>query len=189
MEQLPREVTRILEEWTSGNDEALARLMPLVFDELRTIARRYLDREARNHTLQPTALVHEVYLRLKGRHTVSWRNRAQFFGFSAQLMRRVLVDHARSQLAGKRGGGSARVSLDERIDLVDDRHDVDLVALDDALKALAVLNMRQSQIVEMRFFAGLTYEEIGEVLDVSRSTVKREWNVARLWLYRELAPD
>lgn len=185
MDELPHDVTRILQRWTNGDGQALGQLMPLVFDDLRGIARRYLDRESNLHTLQPTALVNEVYLRLEGRRSVSWQNRAQFFGFSAQLMRRILVDHARTQRAGKRGGGTPRVPLDENLGLPISK-DLDLVALDDALKDLARLDPRQSRIVELRFFTGLTNEEVADVLGISLTTVKREWRLARFWLFREL---
>ena len=187
MEELPPKVTAILHDWTSGDPDALAKLMPLVFDELRVIARSFLDREARNHTLQPTALVNEVYLRLEGRRSVRWSNRAQFFGFSAQLMRRILCDHARSHRTSKRGSGVPNISLDERIE-VPIPQDLDLVALDDALKDLTALDPRQGKIVELRFFAGLTYAEIAETLDISTSTVKRELRLARFWLKRALGP-
>ncbi len=185
MHELPSQVTQILQSWTAGDPEALGRLMPLVFDDLRLIARRFMDRESKAHTLQPTALVNEVYLRLKGRRTVRWQNRAQFFGFSAQLMRRILVDHARGLQAGKRGGGAGKISLDE-CSAVSEMKPDDLVALDDALKDLAKLDPRQCQIVELRFFAGLTNEQTAEALEISATTVKREWRLARFWLYREL---
>ena len=186
MHELPSQVTQILHRWTAGDPQALGKLMPLVFDDLRLIARRFMDRESKNHTLQPTALVNEVYLRLKGRRTVRWENRAQFFGFSAQLMRRILVDHARGLQTGKRGGGAPKVSLDD-CDAASEMKPDDLVALDDALQALAGLDPRQCQIVEMRFFAGLTNSETAEALDISATTVKREWRLARYWLYRELS--
>ena len=182
---LPPSVTAILQDWTTGDQDALTKLMPLVFDELRVIARSFLDREVRNHTLQPTALVNEVYLRLEGRRSVKWQNRGQFFGFSAQLMRRILVDHARRNRTTKRGGGAPRIQLDDRLELPIPQ-DLDLVALDDALQDLAKLDTRQSQIVELHFFAGLTYAEMAETLGISASTVKRELKLARLWLRREL---
>ncbi|RMH16365.1 MAG: sigma-70 family RNA polymerase sigma factor [Acidobacteria bacterium] len=185
MSQPPHDVTAVLRDWTDGDPEALGRLMPLVFDELRTIARRYLDRESPNHTLQPTALVNEVYLKLVGRRRVTWENRAQFFGFAAELMRRILVDHARGLRASKRGGGAPRISLEAGVDVAF-RQDVDVVALDDALKDLAALDPRQAKIVELRFFTGLTNEEVAAALGISLTTVKREWRTARLWLYREL---
>ncbi len=185
MHELPSQVTQILQNWTAGDPEALGRLMPLVFDDLRLIARRFMERESKAHTLQPTALVNEVYLRLKGRRTVRWQNRAQFFGFSAQLMRRILVDHARGLQTGKRGGGVGKISLDECAAESEMKPD-DLVALDDALQDLAKLDLRQCHIVELRFFAGLTNEETAEALGVSATTVKREWRLARFWLYREL---
>jgi RNA polymerase sigma factor (TIGR02999 family) len=182
------EITELLHDWGDGDREALERLMPLVFDELRRIANGYFIREGRGHTLQPTALVNEVYLRLLGRRTVQWQNRAHFFGFAAELMRRILVDHARSHQTAKRGQGAAKISLEEGLAAPKEK-EVDLVVLDDALKALAEVDPRQSRIVELRFFAGLTNDEIAEVLDVSPTTVKREWRTAKLWLLREIKRD
>ncbi|MEM8960757.1 MAG: sigma-70 family RNA polymerase sigma factor [Acidobacteriota bacterium] len=180
------DITKLLHDWTDGDAEALDDLMALVFEELRTIASRSLNRESRAHTLQPTALVNEVYLKLVDRRSVDWQNRAQFFGFAAELMRRILVDHARARKTSKRGGDVRKISLDaSSLDIADHR-DLDLVALDDALKALAELDERQSRVVEMRFFAGLKHEEIAQVLGVSPTTVKREWQTARLWLRRAL---
>lgn len=178
------DVTGLLVDWSRGDDEALERLMPLVVDELRHLARSHFRREPDGHTLQPTALVNEVYLRLTDQRQVQWDNRSQFFAFAATLMRRVLVDHAKARRTAKRGGHVRKVSLQEVIGLAEPE-DVDLLALDDALSTLAEIDPRQSRIVELRFFAGLTHEEIAEVLEVSVSTVKREWRTARLWLYRE----
>jgi len=182
------EITDLLHDWSDGETGALEKLMPLVFEELRRIAAGYFSRESEGHTLQPTALVNEVYLRLTDRRTVQWKNRAQFFAFAAQLMRRILVDHARSHKTAKRGKGMPKISLDESL-APPDQPDVDLVALDDALKALAEIDPRQARVVELRFFAGLTNDEIAEVLDISPTTVKREWSTARLWLLREMKPD
>lgn len=179
------EVTQLLERWSAGESEALAELMPLVLDDLREIAAKCLARESPGHTLQPTALVNEVYLRLVGRRTVSWRNKAQFFGFLAGMMRRILVDHARNRQTAKRGSGAVRISLDETIRLPE-ADDPDLLALDDALTSLAEVDPRQSRIVELRYFAGLTIDEIAEVEGISPTTVKREWTTAKLWLFREL---
>ncbi|NJL28768.1 MAG: sigma-70 family RNA polymerase sigma factor [Thermoanaerobaculia bacterium] len=184
----PQEVTQLLLDWSEGDPKALAKLMPLVCDELRTLARRYLNREALGHTLQPTALVNEVYLRLHGRKRVQWKNRAHFFGFAAQTMRRILVDHARSQKTSKRGEGGHALPLDEAIDLAAHQQ-TDLVALDEALKILTEMDPRQAQIVDLRFFVGLTVEECAAVLGIGTATVKREWQLARLWLLREISGD
>ncbi|MGZ5003002.1 MAG: sigma-70 family RNA polymerase sigma factor [Chthoniobacterales bacterium] len=182
----PREaVTRMLIDWSGGDREAPARLMPLVYEELRQLARQYLQRERPDHTLQATGLVHEAYLRLVDQSTTTWQNRAHFFGVAAQIMRRILVDYARAHRAEKRGGGWDKLALDEASTPLPERG-VDLIALDDALKDLLVLDPRQSQIVELRFFGGLTNEEIGEVLDVSPTTVKRDWRMAKAWLRREI---
>lgn len=185
----PREeVTRILVNWTEGNPEAAARLMPIVYDELRQLARQYLQRERPDHTLQATGLVHEAYLRLVDQGTTTWQNRAHFFGVAAQVMRRILVDYARTHRAEKRGGNWDKLSFEEALAPSDERS-VDLVALDDALKDLQTLDPRQSQIVELRFFGGLTNEEVGEVLQVSPRTVKREWRIAKAWLRRAIVPE
>jgi len=182
------DVTRVLHEWSDGSEEALAELIPLVFDELHKIARQYLRRESEAHTLQPTALVNELYLRLRDRRQVQWKNRLQFFGFSASLMRKILVDHARSHNAVKRGSGARKIYLDEALDVAERRH-IDLVRLDDALVDLARFDDRQSRIVELRFFAGLSIEEVSTLLELSSTTIKREWKIARMWLFRELKRD
>lgn len=179
------EITQLLLDWSEGDLEAREKLMPLVYEELRRIARGYFSREAKDHTLQPTALVNEVYMRLVDRRKVQWKNRSHFFGWVAEMMRRILVDHARARQTVKRGGGVAKVSLDESFGLGEEK-DLDLVVLDDALQALAEVDPRQSRIVELRFFAGLTNEEIAEVVGVSTTTVKRDWRTARLWLLREV---
>lgn len=181
------EITDLLDRWSGGEQDALARLMPLILEDLRHIAGKYLAQESSGHTLQPTALVNEVYLRLKGRRSVSWRNRAQFFAFVAGMMRRILVDHARLRQTLKRGSGAVRISLDESIRLPSDARAPDLLALDDALKGLAAVDPRQSRIVEMRYFTGLSVDEIAAVEEISPTTVKREWRTAKLWLYRQLA--
>ena len=165
---------------------ALDELMPLVYGELRRLARSYLRRERPDHTLQPTALVHEAYLRLIDQRRASWQNRSQFFGIAAQMMRRILVDHARLRQAGKRGDGNYRVSLDQA-DLVADQQAVDLLGLDDALNRLVTFSLQQSRIVELRYFGGLTIAETAALLGVSHATVEREWSVARAWLRRELS--
>ncbi|MBA3607395.1 MAG: sigma-70 family RNA polymerase sigma factor [Chthoniobacterales bacterium] len=182
----PREqATRLLIEWSEGDSEAANRLIPLVYDELRQLARSYLRRERPDHTLQATGLVHEAYLRLVDQTVTSWQNRAQFFGVAACVMRRVLVDHARRHRAEKRGGNWEKVEFDDALAAGLPRS-LDLVALDDALQELARVDPRQSQVVELRFFGGLTTEEAGEVLEVSPRTIKREWRRARAWLYREM---
>ena len=184
MPQSASEVSELLDAWSGGNPQALSHLMPLVVDDLRQVAARYLSGEGPGHTLQPTALVNEVFLRLAGRRTVHWRNRAQFFAVAAEIMRRILVDHARRRRTERHGSGLVRVPLDDAIPLAED--DIDVVALDEALQHLETLDPRQAKIVELRYFAGLTIEETAEILDVSPMTVKREWKTARLWLFREL---
>lgn len=181
----PKDVTQLLLDWRDGNKEALDKLIPLVYDELRRLADHYLRRERPDHTLQATALVHEAYFRLVDQRNVDWQNRAQFFGIAAGLMRRILLEHARSHRAAKRGGDKQKLSLDEAMGLSKER-DVDLVALDEALDLLAALDPRQSRIVELRFFGGLTIEETAEVLGVSPITVHREWRVTKAWLLREI---
>ena len=179
------EVTGLLGEWRRGNREALERLIPIVYAELREIADRYLRRERGGHTLQPTALVHEAWIRLADQNA-PFQNRAHFFGVAAEIMRRLLVDHARRKQAEKRGGAAETIRLEDGMDFPESR-DLDLVALDDALRALAQFDERQSRIVELRFFAGLDIDETAEALGISPATVKREWRVARAWLLRELA--
>ncbi len=179
------EITELLDAWSDGDPEALDRLMSQVVDELRGIARRFMAIEAPDHTLQPTALVNEVYLRLAGRRSVQWENRAQFFRFMADLMRRILVDHARRRKSAKRGSDAIMLSLDQMSGLPQ-QGDTDLVALDDALKDLAVIDPRQSRIIELRYFAGLSVEATAEALGIGTTTVKREWRTARLWLRRQI---
>jgi RNA polymerase sigma factor (TIGR02999 family) len=183
-----QQVTRVLIDWSAGDGDAPNRLMPLVYEELRQLAHHYLQRERADHTLQATGLVHEAYLRLVDQKTTTWENRAHFFGVAARVMRRVLVDYARSRGADKRGGQWDKLVLEES-SAPSSQRTVDLVALDDALKDLGTFDLRQSQIVEMRFFGGLTNEEIGEVLKVSPRTVKREWRLAKAWLRREILTD
>jgi RNA polymerase sigma factor (TIGR02999 family) len=182
----PEAVTQLLVEWQRGSQKALDRLIPLVYDELRAIAGRYLSHESASHTLQSTALVHEAYVRLIGQRSVQWQNRAHFFGIAAQMMRRILVDHARRQHRDKRGGNAPKLSLDEAMGAAVPEPPFDLIALDDALTALALVDSRGARIIELRFFSGLTIEETAEVLDISAGTVKREWSAARAWLYREV---
>jgi RNA polymerase sigma-70 factor (ECF subfamily) len=181
----PSEVTQLLKDWSGGDPEALDRLIPIVYAELRAIAARYLRRERRDHTLQPTALVNEAYLRLIDQKQVQWQNRAHFIGVAAQMMRRILVDHAKSHNRAKRGGGAQRVSLDEAMAVSDERA-TDLLELDSALTALATFDDRKSRVVEMRYFGGLTVEETAEVLKVSEMTVAREWKLAKAWLYTHI---
>lgn len=179
------DLTRLLLEWKQGDERALETLFPLVYGELRRIAAGFLRRERSDHTLQSTALVHEAYLKLLG-HEHGWEGRAHFFGLAAQAMRRILVDHARSRRAGKRGGPAIRVELQDNIAAIDTSGNHDLLALDEALDALAKLDERQCRVVEMRYFAGLTIEETAEALGLSAPTVKRDWLTARLFLARHL---
>ena len=178
-------VSKLLLNWGQGDQGAREALIPLVYDELRRLARRYLRRERRDHTLQSAALVNEAYLRLIRQEHPQWQNRAHFFGVAAQLMRHILVDHARNRAAAKRGAGAPRLTLDPDIALPQER-DVNLIALDDALNQLAALDPQQSRLVELRFFGGLSIEETSVVLGVSPATVKREWATARAWLQREM---
>jgi RNA polymerase sigma factor (TIGR02999 family) len=178
-------LTRLLKAWSSGDEEALAQLTPLVYDELHRAARRYMARERTGHLLQTTALVNEVYLRLVDCAQIDWRDRAHFFAVSAQLMRRILVDFAREREVRKRGGGVRHISLDEAPALCKES-DPDLVALDDALTALAVIDERKSKTVELRFFGGLDIDETAAVLKVSSKTVTRDWTMAKAWLLREM---
>jgi RNA polymerase sigma factor (TIGR02999 family) len=182
----PEQVTALLLAWNQGDETALEKLMPLVYDELRRLAHRYMSGESAGHTLQTTALVNEAYLRLIEARNVDWQNRAQFFAISAQLMRRVLVDFVRARGYQKRGGGAAHVSLSEALEVSLERG-TELIALDDALTALAALDPRAGRVVELRFFGGLSVEETAEVLKVSPKTVKRDWNWAKAWLARELS--
>jgi len=178
-------VTELLIEWSHGDRGALDRLMPLVYEELRNVARHHLSRENAGHTLPGTAIVHETYLRLVEQDRVEWHGRAHFFGVAAQMIRRILVDHARKRHAGKRGGSARRLAFDETLGTTSCR-DPDLVALDDALNALAVLDPEQSRVVELRFFAGMTITETAEAMGISASTVQRHWVTAKAWLYDEL---
>lgn len=179
------EVTELLVRWRAGDAQALDALMSVVYPELRRLAQHYLQRERSDHTLQSTGLVHEAYLRLVGQNAPQWENRAHFFGVAARLMRQILVDYARSHNAAKRGGGDCKVALDETI-FLPQKVNLDLVQLDDALKELAKLDDRQSRIVELRFFAGLSIGDTAEVLGISPATVEREWASARAWLYQEM---
>ena len=185
MDETPTEVTQLLATRGSGDQAALDQLMPLVYDELRRLARRHLGRERRGHTLQTTALVNEAYLKLVDQRAVQWENRAQFFALAAQAMRRILVDHARGRRYLKRGGEAQQVSLDMTL-VVANEHAADVIALDDALQGLAQIDARKCRIVELRFFGGLSIEETADVLEVSPGTVMRDWTLAKAWLQREL---
>jgi len=186
----PPDVTQILRNWSDGNETASEELMPLIYEELRRLARNYLRRERADHTLQPTALVHEAYLRLVDDKRVTWQDRAHFYGIAARLMRRILVDHARARNAQKRGGLEQKVPLDEATDHAT-AGTPDLVALDDALHEFAKSYPRKSQVVELKFFGGLEAPKIAELLQVSEKTVQRDWSFAKLWLCRALnaAPE
>lgn len=179
------DVTELLKDWSQGNGEALDKLIPLVFEDLRKIAGRMFQRESDSHTLQPTALVNEVYFRLVDQRSMQWQNREQFFSVAALMMRRILADHAKGRQTAKRGGNTPKVPLDEAL-LIPDIRGVNMADLDEALSRLAELDPRQSRIVELRFFTGLTNEETAEILGISPTTVKREWRTAKLWLHREL---
>jgi RNA polymerase sigma factor (TIGR02999 family) len=178
-------VTDLLLQWSGGDIAAREKLFPLVYDQLRRIARQCLAGQ-QNHTLQSTALVHEAYVRLVGNSSIRWNDRIHFFAVAAKLMRRILVDHARMKHAKKRGGGCQTLLLNEEVAVAKHR-EIDLIALDDALNTLAVLDERQSRLVELRFFAGLSIDETSEAMDISPATVKREWATARLWLLREMS--
>ena len=185
-EPLNHDITELLRSWKEGDETALEKLTPLVYRELHRQASRYMRREQADHTLQATALVNEAYVRLIDWHNVQWQNRAHFFGVVAQLMRRVLVDYARSRRYDKRGGGVRPLNLDEAPPVADDKLSV-LVEIDEALNRLAAIDARKAQIVELRYFGGLTVEETAQALNVSTITVIRSWNFARAWLLRELA--
>ena len=184
-EELQHEVTQILHDWSGGDRAAPERLMPLVYDELWRLARSFLARERGGHTLQPTALVHEAYVRLVDQTRVSWQNRSHFYGIASSMMRRVLIDHARAHVAEKRGGAAVRLSVDD-VDIPVEQRASGLLALDEALSRLAQFDERKSKVVEMRFFGGMSDEEIAEALGVTTRTVLRDWKTARLWLFREL---
>ncbi len=184
----PRAITQLLVAWQAGDRRALDALIPVVYDELRRLAHRSMKRERAGHVLQTTALVNEAYLNLVGAGDVKWRGRAHFFAICAKLMREILVHYARARDARKRGGGFRQISLDESV-LYAPAPDADLLDLDDALTALASLDERKARVVEMRFFGGLTLDEIGEVLQVSNDTVARDWDFARTWLYHEMRPS
>jgi RNA polymerase sigma factor (TIGR02999 family) len=179
------EITHLLEEWSGGNQAALDQLYPMVYDELHRLARRYMSREKKGHTLQTTALINEAYVRLVDQKHVHWANRSHFFAISARIMRRILIDHARSHAYAKRGGGARQVSLEETATVAVEQA-TEMVRLDEALKSLAEMDPRRSQVVELRYFGGLSNEEIAGVLKISENTVTRDWNMARAWLYLQL---
>ena len=184
MDRRPGDITELLLSWSSGDARALENLTPLVYEELRRLARSHMRRERGGHTLQTTGLVHEAFLRIVDQHRVSWRDRLHFFGAAANAMRRVLVDYARERQSSKRGGDAIQLTLNEAVG-VSDRH-ADLLVIHDCLERLFALDARQGRIVELRFFAGLSIEETAEVEGISPMTVKREWGVARAWLFREI---
>lgn len=179
------DITELLAQWSGGNQTALDKLYPLVYEELRRIARSYMKREAMGHTLQTTALINEAYVRMVDQKDVRWRNRSHFFAISAQMMRRILVDHARRYLYKKRGGGVRKISLDEAMIVAEERSE-EVLMLDEALDNLARIDPRRCQVVEMRYFAGLNNQEIASILRISENTVMRDWNLARAWLYQRL---
>lgn len=180
------DVTQLLIDWSNGDQAALDKLVPVVEQELRRLAHHYMRQERAGHTLQTTALVNEAFVRLVNRKSIHWQNRAHFFGIAAQLMRTILVDHARSHACAKRGGAADKLELNEAL-VVSQQKASEVIALDEALKELELLDPQQSRIVELRFFGGLTVEEAAEIMHVSPATIKREWSTAKAWLYRELA--
>ncbi len=185
MAAIPQEITQLLLSWSKGDEAALDRLIPLVYPELRRLARRYMRRENSPHTLQTSALINEAYLRIVDQQDVEWQDRAHFFAVAAQVMRRILIDHARSHHYAKRGAGTRHVPLDETAVISQERA-AEFVALDEALTRLATVDPRKSQMVELRFFGGLTVEEIAEVMKLSPITIKREWRSAKAWLHSEI---
>ena len=185
MPALPQEITQLLMNWSQGDKAALDQLVPLVYPELRRLAKRHMDREDPAHTLQTSALINEAYLKLVDQQNVEWQNRAHFFAVSAQVMRHILVDHARTRNYAKRGGGAPKLPLDEAAALTEQRAG-QLIALDDALRDLSALDARKSQIIELRFFGGLSLDETAEVMKISPSTVQREWRAAKAWLHHTM---
>ena len=182
------DITTLLHEYKSGNKNVLDELFPLVYDELRKLAASRLKKERADHTLQPTALVHEAYMRLIEQHSADWQNRTHFFGLAAEMMRRILVNHAVKNNADKRFGNQTKLALDEAVSLAQER-EINLILLDEALTRLAEFDPQQAKIIELRFFAGLTIEEVAEILGVSDSTVKREWRIAKAWLHQQMIPN
>src|SRR5437588_1012449 len=188
MKSSSHEVTQLLTDWGNGNQAAADKLMPLVYEELRRLAHQYMNKERPGHTLQTSGLVNEAYLRIIDQSQVHWQNRAHFFGIAAQMMRRILVDYARNRQYAKRGGGARQVSLDEAM-IVSEERSAEVIALDDALKGLTQFDPRKSQIVELRFFGGLSIEETAEILKVSPGTVMRDWTLAKAWLRKQMVAD
>ena len=188
-EQAPNEITRMLIELTDGNQEVVNQILPHIYDELKRLASSYLRRERVNHTLQPTALVHEAYMKLIDQKRVQWQNRAHFFGIAAQVMRRILMDHARKHQADKRGGEAEKLPIEEEILVVSHEKSAELIALDDALQTLAGIDEQKAKIVELRYFGGLSIEETAEVMGVSVPTINRQWRMAKAWLYSQIASD
>jgi len=186
MTSSPQQVTELLNSWSNGDQTARDRLIPLVYDELHRLAHQYMKREAPGHTLQTSALVNEAFVKLVDQRNVRWQNRAHFFGIAAQLMRRILVDHARSRQTAKRGGGAAAISFDDHL-YVSDERSAQVVAVHEALEQLARFDQRKGQIVELRFFGGLSIDETAELLGVSPGTVMRDWTLAKAWLHREIS--
>ena len=182
------ELTSLLDDWKHGDPSALQKLTPIIYDELRRIAHRYARRERNGHTLQTTALINEAYVRLAGEESRDWQNRQHFFAVTAQVMRHILIDHARRRRSLKHGGDAAQVSLGEATAMTNERA-AELIALDEALAELAALDPRKSQVVQLRYFAGLSLEETAEVLDVSLMTVRRDWRAAKAWLYKRITSD
>jgi RNA polymerase sigma-70 factor (ECF subfamily) len=183
-----QEVTQLLVDWGNGNQAALDQLIPLVYTELRQLARRYMSRKRPGHTMQTTALIHEAYLRLADQNQVRWENRAHFLGIAARLMRQILIEHARRHTRAKRGGGAGTIALDEAA-IVSQTRAAELLALDDALERLAAIDPRKSRVVELRFFGGLSVEEAAIVLNVAPNTVLRDWRLAKAWLHREISHE
>lgn len=180
------QITQLLKDWSEGNQAALDKLMPLVYDELRRQASRYLRKERQGHTLQTTALIHEAYLKLAGQNEIEWQNRNHFFAIASTAMRRILVDHARTRHREKRGGNAEDILLDDALMIGSPQKNVDLIALDEALVRLERLDPRQAKVVELRFFSGLTNEETADVLGVSNATVRNDWTMAKAWLHGQL---
>ena len=186
MEENSQQITQLLNQWSNGEAKVLDDLMPLVYVELRRQASGYLRRERSNHTLQPTALINEAYLKLIDQRDVKWQNRAHFFAIAAQAMRRILVDHARERKREKRGGAAENLPIDEALTIVSEEKAVDLVALDEALNKLVTFDERQAKVVELRYFSGLSIDETAAVLNVSNVTIRRDWNMAKAWLHQEI---
>ena len=187
MKEIPHQITQLLIDWSDGKSEAFDELVPLVYDELRVMARRFMRGQPSRHTFQTTELIHEAYLKLAAGEDKNWKNRAHFFGVASKAMRHILVDYARSKNRDKRGGNAEKLTLEDNIAASSSNRAEDIIALDDALKRLAMLDERKNQVVEMKFFGGLTTEEIAEVLKISPETVKRDWSFSKTWLLRELA--